>query len=191
VDVSPLKGIKAKFAAWEGAMKWVLGFFVALAALLILVVVIGWLLPKEHVATRQGRYHQPPQAIWKAITDIDAMPSWRSGLKSVKRLPDHNGMPAWVETTDSGIIPLETTMSEPPAKLAVRIADAKLPFGGTWTYEIRATPEGSALRITENGEVYNPIFRFVSRFILGYTGAIDTYLKSLEKKFGEPPQVGD
>jgi len=172
-------------------MKWVLGFFVVLAAVLILVVVIGWLLPKEHVATREGRYRQPPEAIWRAITDIDAMPSWRAGLRNVKRLPDRSGLQSWLETTDSGIIPFETTVSEPPGKLAVRIADAKLPFGGTWTYEIRTTAEGSALRITENGEVYNPIFRFVSRFILGYTGTIDAYLKSLAKKFGEPAQVGE
>jgi len=172
-------------------MKWVLGFFVVLAAVLILVVVIGWLLPKEHVATREGRYRQPPEAIWRAITDIDAMPSWRAGLRNVKRLPDRSGLQSWLETTDSGIIPFETTVSEPPGKLVVRIADAKLPFGGTWTYEIRTTAEGSALRITENGEVYNPIFRFVSRFILGYTGTIDAYLKSLAKKFGEPAQVGE
>jgi uncharacterized protein YndB with AHSA1/START domain len=172
-------------------MKWILGFFVVLVALLILVVVIGWLLPKEHVATREGRYRQPPEAVWKAITDIDAMPGWRAGLKSMKRLPDRNGLPAWVETMDSGIIPLETTLAEPPQKLVVLIADPKLPFGGTWTYEIRAIPEGSALRITENGEVYNPIFRFVSRFVLGYTGTIDAYLKSLAKKFGEPPQIGE
>jgi uncharacterized protein YndB with AHSA1/START domain len=172
-------------------MKWVFGFFVALAALLILVVVIGWLLPKGHIATREGRYRQSPEAIWKAITDLDAMSGWRVGLKSVKRLPDRNGLQVWVETTDSGIIPFETTVSEPPGKLVVRIADPKLPFGGTWTYEIHATPEGSTLRITENGEVYNPIFRFVSRFILRYTGTIDTYLKSLAKKFGEPAQIGE
>jgi len=172
-------------------MKWILGFFVVLAALLILVVVIGWLLPKEHVATRERRYRQSPEAIWKAITDIDAMPGWRAGLKSVKRQPDRNGLQAWVETTDSGIIPFETTVSEPPGKLVVRIADPKLPFGGTWTYEIHAIPEGSALRITENGEVYNPIFRFVSRFVLGTTGTIDAYLNSLAKKFGEPAQIGE
>lgn len=171
-------------------MKWVLGSFFVLAALLILIVVIGWLLPKEHAATREGRYRQTPEAIWKAITDIEAMPGWRAGLKSMKRLPDRNGMQAWVETTDSGIIPFETMLSEPPGKLVVRIADPQLPFGGTWTYQIRALPEGTALRITENGEVYNPIFRFVSRFFLGYTGAIDAYLKSLAKKFGEPPQIG-
>jgi len=172
-------------------MKWFLGIVTVLAGLLIVVVVIGALLPKKHVATREARYHQPPDAIWKTITDIDAMPAWRAGLKSVQRLPDRNGLPAWVETMDSGVIPMETTVWEAPTKLVVRIADPKLPFGGTWTYEIRPTPEGSALRITENGEVYNPIFRFVSRFILAYNSTIDGYLTSLSKKFGEPPQIGN
>ena len=172
-------------------MKWFLGIVALLASLLLLIVVIGALLPKKHTATREGRYHEPPDAVWKAITDIDGMPSWRAGLKSVKRLPDANGLPAWAETLDNGVIPLETTASEPPSKLVVRIADPKLPFGGTWTYEIRATPEGSALRITENGEVYNPVFRFVSRFFLGYNATIDGYLSLLAKKFGEPPRIGD
>lgn len=172
-------------------MKWFLGIIAVLAGMLILVIVIGALLPKHHVASREGRYRQPPDVIWKTITDVDAMPAWRAGLKNVKRLSDRNGLPAWVETLNSGVIPLETTASEPRSKLVVRIADPKLPFGGTWTYQIRATPEGSALRITENGEVYNPVFRFVSRFLLGYTATIDGYLNSLAKKFGEPPQIGD
>lgn len=172
-------------------MKWFLGVIAVLAGLLMLAIVIGALLPKKHVATREGHYHQPPDAVWKAITDIDAMPGWRAGLKSVKRLPHHNGLPAWVETTSGGVIPLEATESQPPVRFVVRIADPKLPFGGTWTYQIRATPEGSALRITENGEVYNPVFRFVSRFFLGYTATINGYLNSLAKKFGEPPQLGD
>jgi hypothetical protein len=172
-------------------MKWFLGIVALFAGLLILVVVIGALLPKEHVASREGRYHQSPDVIWKTITDIAAMPNWRAGLKSVKHLPDRNGLPVWVETMKSGTIPLETTASEPPVRLVVRIADPKLPFGGTWTYEIRATPEGSALRITENGKVYNPVFRFVSRFVLGYNSTIKGYLSSLSKKFGEPPQIGD
>jgi hypothetical protein len=82
-------------------------------------------------------------------------------------------------------------VSQPPAKLVVRIADPKLPFGGTWTYEITPIAAGSSLRIREDGEVYNPIFRFVSRFVLGQSATIDAYLKSLAKKFGEPPQVGN
>jgi hypothetical protein len=170
-------------------MKWILRIFVVLAGILILITLIGWALPKEHVVTREARFHQPPEIIWKTITDIDAMPAWRQGLKSVKRLPDQNGLPAWVETLDSGDIPLETVTSQPPLKLVVRIADRKLPFGGTWTYEIIAVLSGSTLRIREDGEIYNPVFRFLSRFVFGYTRTIDTYLKSLSKKFGEPSAV--
>jgi len=171
-------------------MKWVLWIFVLLAGILILIALIGWVLPKEHTVTREGRFHQPPEAVWKAITDIEAMPSWRQDLKSVKRLPDQNGLPSWVETTDSGKLPFETVLSQPPSKLVVRIADPKLPFGGTWTYEITATSSGSILRIREDGEIYNPLFRFLSRFVFGYSGTIDTYLKSLSKKFGEPAVAG-
>jgi Polyketide cyclase / dehydrase and lipid transport len=170
-------------------MKWILWIFVSLAGLLILIVVIGWLLPKEHTVTRDARFHEPPEAVWEAITDIDAMPSWRQGLKSVKRLPDQNGLPAWVEKTDSGETPLATVVSKPPAKLVVRIADPKLPFGGTWTYEITALPSGTNLRIREDGEIYNPVFRFLARFVFGYSGTMDRYLKSLAKKFGEQPQA--
>lgn len=168
-------------------MKWILWVFLVLAGVLILITLVGWLLPKAHTITREARFRQPPEVIWKTITDIDAMPTWRQGLKSAKRLPDKNGLPIWVETSDSGTIPFETVVSEPPAKLIVRIADPKLPFGGTWTYEITPAPDGSVLRIREDGEVYNPVFRFLARFVFGYSGTIDTYLKSVSRKFGEQP----
>jgi len=171
-------------------MKWVLWIFVVVAGILVIIALIGWLLPKAHTVTREARFRQSPEVLWKTIADIEAMPAWRQGLKSVKRLADQNGMPAWVETSDSGTIPFETVVSQPPSKLVIRIADAKLPFGGTWTYEITAVAEGSTLRIREDGEVYNPVFRFLARFVFGYSGTMDTYLKSLARKFGEPSQEG-
>jgi len=172
-------------------MKWILWIFVVLAGVLILIALIGWALPKEHTVTREARFHQSSEVIWKTITDIDAMPTWRQGLKSVKRLPDQNGLPAWVETLDTGAIPLATVISQPPLKLVVRIADPKLPFGGTWSYEITALPTGCNLRIREDGEIYNPVFRFLSRFVFGYTGTVDAYLKSLSRKFGEQSSSGN
>ena len=172
-------------------MKWLLWIFTGFAGILMLITAIGWLLPKQHTLTREARFRQPPEVIWKTITDIDAMPSWREGLKSVKRRPDHNGLPSWSETLDSGTIPFETEISQAPTKLIVRIADPKLPFGGTWRYEITSAPDGSTLRITENGEVYNPVFRFLSRFVFGHATTMEAYLRSLAKKFGEPPQIGE
>jgi len=170
-------------------MKMILWIVVGLAAVLLLVTLIGWLLPKNHVVTRACRYRQRPEAIWKAITDIDAMPSWREGVKSVKRLPDKNGLPSWVESTSAGDIALETAESDAPRRMVSRIADPKLPFGGAWTYEIVETDSGTILRITENGYVTNPLFRFLSRFVFGHATTIELYLKSLARKFGEEARI--
>jgi uncharacterized protein YndB with AHSA1/START domain len=172
-------------------MKVVLWVFVGLAGVLILITLIGWLLPKDHVATRIGRYRQSPEVIWKAITDVDAMPSWREGLKSVEHLPDRNGLPAYLEITSSGKLPMETIEMTPPQKLVTCIADPKLPFGGTWTLEITPAAEGATLRITERGYVTNPFFRFMSRFVFSQTSTMESYLKSLAKRFGEEPRIGE
>jgi uncharacterized protein YndB with AHSA1/START domain len=170
-------------------MKWVITLFLALAGAIILIAFAGWLLPKNHAATRQMTYHQPPDAVWSAITDVGAMPSWREGLKSIKPLPGHNGLPAHIEVTSFGEIPIETAEMIPPQKLVTRVADLSLPYGGTWTFEITPAPGGATLRITENGWVSNPIFRFLSRFVFGYSSNIESYLRSLAKKFGEPAQI--
>jgi hypothetical protein len=172
-------------------MKIVLWAFLVLASVLILIILIGWLLPRDHLATRVARYHQPSEVIWAAITDVDAMPSWRDGLKNVERLPDRNGLPAHLEVTSDGKIPMETIEMTAPRKLVSRIADPKLPFGGTWTFEISPTADGAALRITERGYVTNPFFRFMSRFVFSQTSTMESYLKSLAKKFGEEPRIGE
>jgi hypothetical protein len=75
--------------------------------------------------------------------------------------------------------------------LVTRIADPKLPFGGTWTFEIAPDSDGATLRITERGYVTNPFFRFMSRFVFSQTSTMETYLKSLAKKFGEEPGIGE
>jgi hypothetical protein len=41
------------------------------------------------------------------------------------------------------------------------------------------------VRITEDGEVYNPIFRFMSRFVFGHTHTMDAYLRALGKATGQ------
>jgi uncharacterized protein YndB with AHSA1/START domain len=171
-------------------MKWILLIFVALIGLAAVMIAIGWMLPKDHVATRIGRYRQPPEAIWAAITDVEAMPSWREGLKSVRHLPERNGLPVHLEVTNDGEIPMETLEWNAPRRLVRRISDPNLPFGGTWTFEIAPAGEGATLRITENGYVTNPLFRFLARFVFGYTGQMDSLLRSLAKKFGEPPEIG-
>lgn len=166
-------------------MKRVLWVVEVLLALIGGVAVIGWLVPVEHVASSTAYYHQPQEAIWHTITDFEGGPTWRSAVKSVKRLPDRNDYPVWVETNDFGDMPIEVVEATPPERWVTRITDPNLPFGGTWTFEIAVTQGGSTLTITERGEVYNPFFRFFARFVSGYHATLDTYLKDLGRKFGE------
>ncbi len=83
----------------------------------------------------------------------------------------------------------EETVAEEPGRYQAKIADKNLPFGGTWTWEIAPTQTGCDVRIIEAGEVYNPIFRFVGRLIIGYDRTISDYLNALGKKFGEAVQI--
>ena len=170
------------------AIRAVIFVLVALLVLIVLVVVaIGAFLPQQHISTCAARFHQPPNAIWQAITDYEKFPAWRKDVLRVEALPEVNGKPAWREfDRDGGSIPFQVMVMVPPRVLVTRIADPKLPFGGTWTYEISSQADGSSLlRITEDGEIYNPIFRFAARFVLGYTRTQKEYLQALGAKFGQ------
>ena len=169
-------------------MKWVLIVVISLVALVLAVWVIGSLLPKGHTVARTLRLKQSPEAVWAAITDSQAMPAWRPNVVKVERLADQNGHAVWRETYKDGqSLPLEMVELQPPKRLVARIADPTLPFGGAWTYEITPAEGGCTITITERGEVYNPVFRLVSRF-MNQAGRIETYLTDLARKFREEPQ---
>jgi uncharacterized protein YndB with AHSA1/START domain len=167
-------------------MTWILYALGALAALGALLFVVGLLLPRTHAATCRILLHQPPEAVWSAITDVEAFPVWRKSLQRVERLPERDGKPAWVEHSRQGRMPIEVVEWSPPRRLVGRIADPSLPFGGTWTHEVAPAPGGCTLTITENGEISNPIFRALARFAFGYHSTIETYQRELAAKFGEP-----
>jgi hypothetical protein len=164
---------------------WILWIVGGLAAFIALVVVIGLLLPQNHTATRTLRLKQPPEAVWHTITDYAAQPQWRSELKKIERLPDSNGHEAWKEYNSAGEMTLITMESTPPHRLVRQIGPG-LPFGGGWVYEITPDGSGSRLKITENGEVYNPVFRVVGKF-MDPTASMTTFMTGLAKKFGETP----
>src|SRR5262249_57135376 len=100
----------------------------------------------------------------------------RAGVKRFGVRPEVAGRREWwEEETHRQKITFEEVEARPGAGLVARIADRTLPFGGTWTFDITPDPDGgSELRIREDGEVYNVIFRFMARFIFGYTSTMDT-----------------
>ena len=162
-----------------------------LVILIIAVVVIGLLTPEEHRASRTLKTKQAPQVIWDAINDHANEPKWRDDVASVTSVGEKNGKPVWQENyKDGNTVQLATTESKPPTRLVREIAEEG-PFSGRWEIDITPTPEGSNVRITEIGKVPNPIFRFVSKYVLGHTTQMTKYLTSLAKRSGESPAFTD
>lgn len=177
---------------------WIVGGAISIVAI---IAIIGAMLPKGHVATRAAKFREKPDAVWSAITTFKDYPKWRPGLQSVEELSTSAGHSVWLERTGTGWnaeeIPYQLMESVPPVggtpgRMVARIADPKLPFGGSWTYEVTAAADGgTVLRITEQGEVYNPIFRFVSRVFMSKTKTMDDYLNALGKKFRETVTISE
>lgn len=169
-------------------MRWVLLTIGFLVVFVIVAAAIGAMLPKKHHASRKARYRATPEAVYAVIA---GPPDWRTGIKSYGVLPEKEGRKQWwEEDTHSQKITYELVEEAPPRRLATRIVGPDLPFGGGWTFEIEPAPDGgSNLRITEDGEIYNVIFRFMARFFFGYAASIEGYLRDLAAKFGDTANI--
>ena len=163
-------------------MKWLLLIPVVIGVLVGIAAFVGSRVPVAHSASRQAYLAAPPETVWHVITDVERFPSWRSDVKRVTWLTDADRRTKWVEEGRSGRLTLVVEREEPPRLLVGRIADRNAPFGGSWTYEILPAAGGSTITITENGEIYNPLFRFMARFVFGYESTLKSYLEALTKK---------
>jgi hypothetical protein len=171
-------------------MKWALIAGGVVIAIVLVVVLIGVMLPKGHTASVAVRIRQPPSVVWQTIAEMGAWPTWNPDIKAMTKGPDREGRPYWTQETSQGALPVIVEESRPPAdgqpgRMATRIADPDLPFGGAWIWEVAPDGAGTRVTLTEEGEIYNPIFRFVARFFMGYQGTMEGYLSALARKFGE------
>jgi len=138
-----------------------IGIGVALIVIVVAITLVGRSLPVAHVASRTVTFRRPAEDVWAAIKD-----------------------PTLTSSRGVGDVKFETVESLPP-KLLVRRVVGEKDFGGTWTCDIASSPGGSTLTITENGEIYNAFFRFVSRYVIGHHRTIDGTMAALRKRFGE------
>lgn len=169
--------------------KWLIRVGILLVVCLLGVFIVGALLPEEHRASRTLITKQPAQTIWDAINDHASEQQWRSDVANVTSLGERDGKPVWQENyKDGNKVALITTESKPPTHMVRELTDLDGPFSGRWEIDIAPTAQGSNITITEIGKVSNPLFRFVSKFIIGHTTFMERYLNGLAGKFGEQPR---
>jgi len=162
---------------------------IVVGAVVLLVagaVAIGALLPKRHLVTRTARFKANPEKLFALIAGNQ---DWRPDVKNCEMITD-GGKEFQRETSKRGeTILYELEESRPPLAIQRRIATENLPYGGSWSFELEPEDGETRVRITEDGEVYNPFFRFVSRFVIGQTATLDAYLAAMGKAVGENVKI--
>jgi hypothetical protein len=138
-------------------VKWMLIVVGALVLLIAIVAAIGATLPRNHVASRTLRIRRSPDEIWAAVT----------------------------QAMRASSVPVDIVENDPPRRLVTKVKETEKMFGGTWTVTAAAGEPGSTLTIVEDGWVANPIFRFMSRYVIGHHRTMDGILKTVAKSFGE------
>ena len=139
-------------------MKWIAFVVGGLVLLVVAVAAAGMMLPRNHRASRTLRLKRTPPDVW----------------------------PVLLQATQASDVPVDVLESQPPHRLVTRVTEKETNFGGTWTIAIDPVPpSGSSVTITEDGWVANPIFRVVSRLVIGHHATMDGMLKTVAAGLNE------
>jgi hypothetical protein len=163
----------------------VVAVVVVVVLLVGLMALIGSRLPKNHIASRSIFLRKSPPDVYAVIRDFESMPKWRADVKQVAVEGAPGGPVYFREVAKHGTVNYELIDDVPAQRMITRIRDTDLGYAGQWIYILAPENGGTRLTITENGEVSNVLFRFMSRYVFGQTSTIDSYLTSLANHFGE------
>ena len=171
-------------------MKILLRVVLSVIGVLVLAGLIayadGATMPVDHTISVTGTVAAPPAKVFALITDIANGAAWRHEVKSVQVLPKDNGRDAWIEDLGAGqkmqFLALTTAPTNPSGH-AVRTVETKDPsYGGSWTYDLSPgpSPNTTTLKITEDGYINPPLYRFMMAHIFGPTKNLDQYMSDIQ-----------
>lgn len=153
--------------------------FIGFALFLCLLALIGLTISKTHSLTYSINIEKPTELIWNKLRDDLKSAEWRNDLKSVEALQRWNNYEAFKEIyKNGGSLNYAIIYKKENEKLIRKIIHNKN-FGGEWIIELRE----NKVTITENGEIYNPIFRVLGKIFHDPSKTIVRFLNDLKNSF--------
>ena len=159
----------------------------AIALLAVLGLVVGLLialyayattLPETHTASVTAMIPAPPDEVRARVEDWRD-PSWKEGVTAVEDLGIVDGRQRFRECTweclDFEVVP-------GGEGYRTRVVDNP-DFGGTWTWRFEPVDGGTRVTLTEDGEVYSPVFRLFMVHVFGTDGTIREVMGALERSW--------
>jgi hypothetical protein len=159
-------------------MKLILLLFSGCFAAGIVVLVIGFCLPREFVATRTTIISAPSDHVFGVVTDPISQPIWRSDLIEVR----DDGEGQWTEIPKRGDpIRFAEIRREVPYLYEIEFSSQQ-GFAGKWVGTFESVSRGTRVTFTETIVVSNPIFRVIARLFRLPDKFMDDYLASLRRR---------
>ncbi|MEO8139544.1 MAG: SRPBCC domain-containing protein [Gemmatimonadota bacterium] len=161
----------------------------SLAAAFLILRLIGSRISRSHCARSRILLAHPIAMVWAVVRNQQDVAIWWPEVKKVDRLPDQVGRERWRQTLGNNFsMTLVIAESVPPRRMRTVIdAEPGAAFGGTWTYELSPSGEGTEVKISEESWLANPFFRLFAK-LMGHHRTIDSYLRALARRFGETAQ---
>jgi len=159
-------------------LKILLGVFLTVAAVVAVVVVLGAISPRDHVATGEAIVDKPIETTAALVRDVGGYPRWRESVAVTDVRPDAEGV-LYRETSGGDAVDYRLAETTPGERFQNTILSKDLPWGGYWVIELEPAGTGTRVRVTEHGHVDNLVFRALSRFVFRHDSSLKAYLKAL------------
>jgi hypothetical protein len=161
-----------KYALWAAAVP---------VAAAILVLAVGSLLPRDHVASAEAVVPAAPGQVAALVRDVEAQPRWRGAVTAIEVRERRPAGLRYVEHSGKDAIAFDFAEESPGRRFRSTIVDPSLPFGGSWTIALSPEAAGTRVRIEERGFVTHPVYRFFAALVFGHERTMKTYLADLQR----------
>lgn len=163
---------------------WILGILAAIAAVPVIIYLIGALLPPEFRAEVTALIGAPRERVFKDILDIRRFPVSGTMMKARGDLPPQDGKPAWKEHIGMSEVHAVVSEQTAPERIVFDLRDSVVPMTSRWTFTLEPADGGTKVTVEQAGRIdkgsfHSPVFRFIMRLTGGARTGPRDYLKRI------------
>ena len=148
--------------------KWIALAVAALAVAFSGAMLWGWMLPAHLEAKRSVVINRPPETVWWVLTDYNNAALWHPQYKTSRAISAPGEKPIrWrVLYTDGKVANIEVREEKYARHLVEGIADAKLPFTGSWTVDLEPDDEMCKVTVHSSVVIRRPLDRLFVHWLV-------------------------
>ena len=162
-------------------MKILFWVICSIIGLLILIYIIGLLLPKERVVTRETLFPVSPEILYTIVTNNKDW-KYRKDLKDLVIIEKNGDYEVWQEITKDGSIIRFTTKEKMPYSRYSFQMETKM-FSGYWVATFQSVNNKETFfTATEYISVKNPFIKTISYLFFDVGELMENYQKDLMEK---------